>query len=53
MTIEKLRDEVWRNTENCEEMAKLTLDTPWEKYWCGCVDALKKVLEWMDEEVQE
>ena len=41
------------HTENCEEMANLTMDTPRENYWCGCAEALKKVLEWMDEEVQE
>lgn len=34
-------------------MAKLTLDTPREPYWCGCVEALKKVLEWMEEEAQK
>lgn len=53
MTDEELREKVWRNMENCEEMAKLTLDTPREQYWRGCMDALKKVLGWMDEESNE
>lgn len=49
MPIEELREKVWRNMENCEEMAKLTMDTPREQYWCGCVDALTKVLQWIDD----
>lgn len=53
MTIKELREKVWINMENCEEMAKLTMDTPREQYWCGCVDALRNVLEWMDEETQK
>ena len=53
MTLEELREKVWCNMENCEEMAKLNMDTPREQYWCGCMHALRIVLEWMDEEVQE
>lgn len=52
MTDEELREKVWCNMENCEEMAKLTMDTPREQYWCGCMHALRIVLEWMDEEAQ-
>lgn len=53
MTDEELREKVWINMENCEEMAKMTRDTPKEQYWRGCMDALRNVLEWMDEEAQE
>lgn len=49
MTLKELRDTVDINRDNCEEMAKLTIDTLREQYWFGCADALKVVLQWIDE----
>lgn len=45
--IEALRRKISAKREDVEEMAKLTLDTPREQYWCGCWDALTEVLNWI------